>query len=343
MERSNFTLDENVTYLNHGSFGPSPQRVQSVRKEWIDRLERQPMQFLTRDLESALDEAMIPVADLLSTSPQNLTFVDNATFGMNVAAKTVPLSRGDEVLMTDHEYGAVMRVWREKCTNAGAKLVVRKLPDPLQDHHSIVESILTGFTEQTKVIVISHVTSATAAIFPVREVCREARRMKIPVVFDGPHSIGMIPVNLSEIDCDFYCASGHKWLSAPFGTGFLYVAPRWQHRIKPAITSWGGSVSGRTSCWQDEFNWIGTRDPSPFLAIPEAIQCLKEYGWDTFRHDTHEMVRNAASRVEDITGLLKIVPDSSGWYGSMVTLPIPGPVPDGEQHGRRDPLQEATA
>ena len=341
MDRTDFTLKDGVTYLNHGSFGPSTKRTQLARQRWTERLEQQPMQFLTRDMEPALLDAMIPLAELLGTDPKNLAFVDNATFGMNVVARTIPLSRGDEILLTDHEYGAVMRTWRERCRETGAELVVRRLPDPLVDQQAIVDEFLQGIGERTKIIVISHVTSATAAIFPVKEICRAARKMKIPVCIDGPHAIGMIPVHLDEIDCDFYCASCHKWMSGPFGTGFLYVAPRWQHRVKPAVISWGGSVSGQQPTWQDELNWIGTRDVSGFLAIPEAIRCLEEHGWQRFRDETHEMVREAAQRIEQLTGRGPIVPDDPEWYGSMVALPIPGKIVEGEQHGRRDPLQVA--
>ncbi|MDG2389094.1 MAG: aminotransferase class V-fold PLP-dependent enzyme [Planctomycetaceae bacterium] len=341
MDRSDYTLDDGVTYLNNGSFGPSPRKVQEERKSWIDRLERQPMQFLTRDMEPALKDAMIPLANLVGTASTNITFVDNATFGMNVVAQTVRLSSDDEVLLTDHEYGAVMRVWRDKCKETGAKFVVQRLPDPLTSSDELVAEFLKGVTERTKLIVISHVTSATAAILPVKEICHAARRMKIPVCIDGPHAIGMIPVNLDEIDCDFYCASCHKWISAPFGTGLLYVAPRWQHRMKPAIISWGGSVSGQEPSWQDEFNWIGTRDLSGFLAIPEAIRCLEEHGWERFRNETHQLAQYGSERICELTGLEPLIEDHAVWNGSMITLPIPGLVQTGEQHGRRDPLQVA--
>lgn len=339
MDRNDYTLDDAVTYLNNGSFGPSPRRVQDVRKVWIDRLERQPMQFLTRDLEPALIEAMASLAHLVGTNHSNMAFVDNATFGMNAVASTVPLDENDEVLLTDHEYGAVMRIWRDRCKQTGANVVVQRLPDPLTSPAEMVEKFWEGVTPKTKLIVISHVTSATAAIFPVKEVCQRARQMKIPVCIDGPHAIGMIPVNLDDIDCDFYCASCHKWLSAPFGTGFLYVAPRWQHRVKPTMISWGGSVSGQKPSWQDEFNWVGTRDLSGFLSVPEAIRCLEEHGLERFRSDTHKLAWEGAERIASLTGLSPLIADHETWNGSMITLPIPGEIESGQQHGRRDPLQ----
>jgi len=341
MDHSDFTLDPNVTYLNHGSFGPSPKSVQEVRKQWIDRIERQPMQFMVRDLEQALDAALQPLAELIGTQPKNLTFVDNATFGMNIVAQTLPLEPGDEVLLSDHEYGAVIRIWRQRCRETGAQLVVQKLPSRFGSHEELVDKLFSGVTPKTKVIVISHVTSATSAILPVAEICRRARQQKIPVCIDGPHAVGMVPLNLDQMSCDFYCASCHKWLSAPFGTGFLYVAPKWQHRLEPAVVSWGGSVSGRESTWQDEFNWVGTRDLSGFLAVPEAIRCLETHGWNRFRQMTFDLSRLAAERITKLTGMVPLMENAELWNGSMVTLPIPGPYTDQKQHGRKDPLQVA--
>lgn len=341
MDRTDWTIDPEVTYLNHGSFGPSPRRVQEVRRAWMERLETQPMQFLTRDMEPALSEAMEPLARFVGTDPKNLAFVDNATFGMNAVARTLPLSKGDEVLFTDHEYGAVMRTWRERCKETGARIVVQKLPDPLTDRQQLVDRFLEGITERTKMIVISHVTSATAAILPIEQICRAARRMKLPVCIDGPHAVAMTPLNLSELDCDFYCASCHKWLCAPFGTGFLYVAPRWQHRVKPAVVSWGGSISGQDPAWQDEFNWVGTRDVSGFLAIPEAIACLEEHGVGAFREQCRRMAVQAGERIVQLTGMAPLLPVSADWMGTMMTLPLPGEAEEGQQHGRRDPLQVA--
>jgi isopenicillin-N epimerase len=341
MDRRDWTLEPGVTYLNHGSFGPSQKSVQQARREWTERLEAQPMRFFVREMEQHLWDAIECLGSFLGTEAANLAFADNATFAMNVVASSVELLSGDQVLLTDHEYGAVTRIWRERCRQAGAELVVQNLPKSLDDISEVVSRFIEGVTKQTKLIVISHVTSATAAILPVEEICREARRRKIQVCIDGPHAVAMVPLDLSQIDCDYYCASCHKWLSAPFGTGFLYVAPRRQSQIKPAIISWGGSVSGREPCWQDEFFWSGTRDPAGFLAIPEAIRALEQHGLEDFRRSTHAMIRDAAERIIEITNLPPLLSLEGDRYGSMITLPIPGEPSDGAQHGRRDPLQTA--
>ncbi|HSG70671.1 MAG TPA: aminotransferase class V-fold PLP-dependent enzyme, partial [Planctomycetaceae bacterium] len=162
MDRSDWTLNDGVTYLNHGSFGPSPKSVQAVRQQWTERLEAQPMRFFVREMEQHLWDALECLGSFLGTEAVNLAFADNATFAMNVVASSVELSPGDQVLLTDHEYGAVTRIWRERCRQSGAELVVQNLPESLDNVSEVVSRFLEGVTKQTKLIVISHVTSATA-------------------------------------------------------------------------------------------------------------------------------------------------------------------------------------
>lgn len=329
--------DPTTVYLNHGSFGPSPVAVQNARQAWTRQLERQPMDFLVRRMEGLLDEAAARLGQLVSADPADLCFVDNATTAMNVVAESAPLSADDEVLLTNHEYGAVMRIWRRACERRQAKVVVARLSEPLISHDAIVDAVFTAVTPRTRLIVVSHVTSPTAVILPVEAICRRARAMGIAVCIDGPHAVAMVPIDLRKIDCDYYCASGHKWLCGPFGSGFLYVARRRQSSIVPPVISWGGSVSGRPFRWQDELNWLGTRDPAPFLAIPAAIDFLESFGLDEFRRQTHGMVSDARRRIADLTGLAPFTPDSVEWFGSMAACPLP----DGEPPaaGRRDLLQ----
>jgi len=239
-----WALRPGVTYLNHGSFGPSPKAVTANRQEWIERLESEPMDFFVRQMEGHLDEARKRLGDVVGTSGDNLVFVDNATFAMNIVAASFPLATGDEVLATNHEYGAVLRIWREQCQAAGARLVVQKLPEKFDAADEVAAALIAGANSRTKLIVVSHITSPTALILPVAEICRQAKSRGIPVCIDGPHALAAVPVNLTQLDCDFYCASCHKWLSAPFGSGFLYIRPRWKQTIRPVVVSWGDSLSG---------------------------------------------------------------------------------------------------
>ena len=337
--RSAWSIPEDVAYLNHGSFGPAPRVVQEVREEWSRRLESQPMDFYLRQMEPALDLAMASLAKFVGADSRDMAFVDNATVAMNVVAENIELQAGDEVLLNDHEYGAVFRIWRHRCERVGARVVIARLgPSPddrvqtdrtsersgqLTSSAGILEPILQAVTERTKLIVVSHMTSPSAIIFPVAEICRRARERGVPVCIDGPHAIAMRDVNLREIDCDYYCASLHKWLSAPCGSGFLYVKRTKQKHLKPHITSWGRSLGGHPERWQDQLNWLGTRDPAPFLAVPAAIEFLEQIGLDQFRQWTHQLAELARQKLERVFGQTAWIPDSLEWYGSMIAVPLP--------------------
>ncbi len=338
-----WSFPEGVTYLNHGSFGPSPRCVREARQAWTEKLERQPMDFFLRQMESALDAAAEKLGQLIGADGNDLLFCDNATVAMNIVADSVTLQPGDEVLFTNQEYGAVMRIWRRACDRTAAKIVVQPLPRPITSAEEQVAALMAGVTERTKLIVVSHITSQTAVILPVAAICREAAKRGVQVCIDGPHALAMIDINLRKLGCDFYCASGHKWLSAPFGSGFLYVAKRHQQKLSPPVMSWGGSVGGRPAHWQDEFRWLGTRDPAPFLAVPSAIEFLERFGWETFREQTHELAKYARRRIVELTELEPPIPDSREWYGSMIAMPLPqgdGPPNQGIRDQLQTPLWE---
>jgi isopenicillin-N epimerase len=338
--RTNWLIPEDVAYLNHGSFGPTPKAVLEVREEWSRRLAAQPMDFFLRQLEPALDVAAAVLAKFIDVEPSHLAFVDNATAAMNVVAATVALAPGDEVLLNDHEYGAVQRIWRTVAAKSGAKVVSAQIPVPIASESDIVEPLVAAVTPRTKLIVVSHVTSPTAIVFPVHEICRRAKERGITVCIDGPHAVAMRDLSLKTLDCDFYCASLHKWLSAPFGSGFLYIAPKWQGRLNTPVTSWGKSLGGRPARWQDALNWLGTRDPAACLAVPEAIRFLEAYGLAQFQDTTHDLCREARRSLESVTGCRALVPDSPEWYGSMITVPLPLGGPRRARPNAIDPLQQ---
>jgi len=353
--RSEWALRHGVTYLNHGSFGPAPRVVIAAREKWSAALQSEPMDFLVRQLEGVLDASRERLARFLNTRSEHLAFVDNATVGMNVVARSLPLGPGDEVLANDHEYGAVQRIWRRRCQEVGAAFVVCKLPQPIESAEQIVAAIESSITPRTRLIVVSHVTSPTAVILPVRVLCARAKELGIPVCIDGPHAPAAVLIDLNGLGCDFYTASCHKWLSAPFGSGFLYVDPRWQAKLAPSIVSWGRSLSGRPGNWKDEFNWTGTRDPAPWLAIADAIEFFDRLespdieresdpcpprGLKLFREYSHSLAKYARDEIVTLTGKEPLIPDDREWYGSMIALPLPEsvtPVSDGQMN----PLQQA--
>ncbi len=338
--RSAWSLRPGVTYLNHGSFGPSPRPVTEARQEWARLAEEEPMDFFVRRLEPALEEATDALGRFLGADGRDLVFVPNATVAMNLVAANVRLKPGDEVLATSHEYGAVLRIWRAACQTAGAELVIRRLPDVLDADAEIAETFLAGVTDRTRLIVVSHVTSPTAVILPLQTICDGARSRGVPVCVDGPHAPAMIDVNLAALRPDYYCGSLHKWVSAPFGSGFLFVARRHQAGFRPIVTSWGGSLCGRPASWKDEFTWAGTHDPSPYLAVPAAIRFLEGYGLARFRSETHSLAQQARASVQELTGLESFVADRPSRYGSMALCPLPPLTGFAGGHGRIDPLQQ---
>lgn len=345
--RSDWTFHPDVTYLNHGSFGPPPHVVAEEHAVWTSRLNANPMDFFLRQFDSALENAAATLGQWIGAESRDLVFVDNATMAMNVVASSIPLEPGDEILLNDHEYGAVFRIWRAVCEQTGARIVSPTLgrssgdaPARFESTADIVDPIVGAITPRTRLIVISHITSPTAITFPVAELCRVGRERHIPVCVDGPHALGLLPVNLKQLDCDFYCASLHKWLSAPFGAGFLYVHRGWQNRVTAPLTSWGRSLGGHGPRWQDSLNWLGTRNPAPFLSVPAAIQFLENAGLDAFRQQTHELARYCRGRLQPILGQAATVPDSPDWYTAMAAIPLPPDLARKGQPNAIHPLQK---
>lgn len=322
--RGEFPLRPGVTYLNHGSFGPPPRAVTAAQRLIQDTLNANPMDFYVRRWDELWRSSTAQIGAFVGTAGMNLTFLPNATTAMNVVADSFILAPGDEVLLNDHEYGAVFRIWEKACRVSGAKLVTARLPFPLTDAEEITAAIFKSVTRRTRLIVVSHVASATAVVMPVAAICRRAAEQAIAVAVDGPHAVGMRDLQIDSLDCDFYCASCHKWLSAPLGSGFLYVHPRRQGDMQPLATSWGKRTGSEVpATWTDEFRWSGTSDPSAYFAIPAAIEFLQVVEFDRFRRHTHALMREARRRIEAVTGLPAFVPDDAAWYGSMLTMPLP--------------------
>jgi isopenicillin-N epimerase len=316
-------IPDGLTYLNHGSFGIGPTEVRRAHHRWLDRIQANPMQFFLRELEQQLDDATSTVAALVGAPPDDLVLVENATYAMNIVAASVRLAPGDEVLLTDHEYGAVLRLWERRCREAGATVRQASLPLPIATSEEVVDAICSAVNDRTRLVVVSHVTSATAIVLPVEEICKAMRTRGVAVCIDGPHAVAMRPVDLAALDCDYYTASCHKWLSAPIGSGFLYVHPRAQRNIEPPVTSWGRLLPERPVRWRDEFIWLGTRDPSSLLTAADAVRFLQTVGLETFRRHTHALARYARCRITEWTAQAALVPDAIEWVGSMIALPLP--------------------
>lgn len=333
--RDAFLLDPDLVFLNHGSFGACPREVLEVCQGWQQEMERNPVDFLARRSGALLAEARRALAEHLGASPEDLLFLPNTTHGVNLVARSVDLGPGAEVLATDHEYGACDAAWEAVCRRSGATYVRVPVPLPFRPE-SFAERIEAAVTPRTRMIFLSHITSSTALLFPVEEVCRRARRAGIPVFIDGAHGPGQLALDLATLGADYYAGNCHKWLCAPKGTAFLHARPERQTRLEPLVVSWGSELAtvgnpafeaytGRTAL-QRPHQWQGTRDLSAFLSIPAAIAFQARHGWAALRARCHELAVGFLARMETLTGLEPIAPEAS--FLQMVPVPLP-PV-DGE-------------
>jgi isopenicillin-N epimerase len=260
-----FLLDPGVTFLNHGSYGACPAPVFARYQELQRELERNPVDFLARRFDELTAGSRAALAAFLCARPDDLVFVPNATAGLNAVIRSLRLEPGDEVLTTRHEYGAITRTWEF----VGAKLVYAE-PDELVD----------AIGPRTKAVSVSHITSPTALVLPVAEICAAARAAGALAIVDGAHAPGQLPLDLEALGADVYAGNCHKWLCAPKGAGFLWVRPEHQRWIEPLVISWG---YGDDRTFADRHGWQGTRDPAAALTIPAALEAHATFDLDRCR------------------------------------------------------------
>lgn len=319
-----FQVRKDIAFLNHGSFGACPLPVFEVYQNWQRELERQPVEFLGRRVKPLLAEARAALGDFIGTDANNVVFIPNITAGANAIARSLRLEPGDEILATDHEYGAVDRAWRFYSARYGTRYINQPISLPVTTAEAFIEELWAGVTPRTRVIAISHITSSTALIFPIAEVCRRAREAGIITVIDGAHAPGHVDLNLDELGADFYSANCHKWLCAPKGSGFLFARPERQALLDPLIISWGWEADRPgTSPFLDHYEWVGTSDPSAYLSVPAAIAFQREHNWSRVRAACHLLASDARERVGALTGLPQIAPDSTDWWMQLCTIPLP--------------------
>jgi len=249
-----FLLEPGLTFLNHGSFGACPVPVFEEYQRWQLELERNPVRFLGRRFDELIANARAALAGFVGARPDDLVFVSNATAGLNAVIRSLQLTPDDEVLATRHEYGAIQRTWEF----TGARLVYA-------EPHELAAAI----GPRTKVVSLSHITSPTALVMPVAEICAAARAAGALSIVDGAHAPGQVPLDLDALGADIYAGNCHKWLCAPKGAAFLWARPEHQPWIAPLVISWG---YGAETSFAERHGWQGTRDPAAYLAVPAAIE-----------------------------------------------------------------------
>ena len=324
MLKDQFLLDPDLVFLNHGSFGACPRPVFETYQRWQRELEQQPVEFLGRRAVDLLAQARARLAEYLGVAARDVVYFPNPTTALNMVARSLKLRPGDEILTTDHEYGAMDKTWRFVCRKTGARYVRHPIPLPVTTHEEFVETLWSGITARTRVVFISHITSPTALTFPVQEICRRARQSGLLSIVDGAHAPGQIPLNLGEIGADFYAGACHKWLCAPKGAAFLYARREVQEWLEPLVVSWGWeSEEPSDSQFVDYHEWQGTRDLAAFLSVPAAIEFQAQHDWAAVQRRCHELARETRRQLTALTGLPPICPDSPEWFAQMAAARLP--------------------
>jgi len=324
--KEHFLLDPDVVFLNHGSFGATPRPVLEAYQNWQTRLERQPVQFIVREMLPELKQARQILGGYLNADANDLVYIPNATFGVNTIARSLQLKPGDEILTTDHEYGACENVWNFLGQKTGAILVKQPVSLPFASPPDIAEQIWQGVTPKTRAIFISHITSPTAMRMPVEIVCKKARDAGILTIIDGAHAPGQIPLDLQALDPDFYVGNCHKWMLSPKGSGFLYSRRELQGLVEPLVVSWGwGEDSPFTSGtkYLDCLAWSGTHDPSAYLSVPAAIQFQEEHNWHEVRHKCQQLLADVLQRINELTGFDSPYSSISAPFVQMAVVRLP--------------------
>lgn len=316
--RDQFLLDPEIIFLNHGSFGACPIPVFDEYQRWQRELERQPVKMLGREVRGLLREAMKPLAAWLNAEPADCVFVPNATTGVNIVARSLKLNDGDEVLTTNHEYGACNYTWEDVCEQAGARYVQQAIPLPVCPPGEFIERVWAGVNPRTRVLFLSHITSPTALVFPLAELVARARTAGIVTVIDGAHVPGQIPLDLTALDADFYTGNFHKWLCAPKSSAFLYARKEQQAGLIPNIISWGWPETDFSLRQETQ----ATRDPASYLATPAALAFQQEHDWESVRAACHELAVRAGRALAEVSGCAPLTPDGS-WLGQMAAAELP--------------------
>ena len=317
--RQDFLLDPQVTFLNHGSFGACPEPVMRAFESWTRELEREPVEFLLRRATGLVRASAQALAEYVRCSADELVLVPNATYALNMVARSLPLTERDRVLTTDHEYGAIDRLWEFVCERSGATLVRCPLPRPVHSEADVVSAFANALDDTVSVVSLSHITSPTGLVLPVEEVCRLAREVGATTVVDGAHGPGQIDLDIPSVGADFYVGNCHKWLCSPKVAGFLYSRPGVGIRVDPLVVSWGwdaGELAERA-------HWPGTPYLSALLSIPASIEYQQERNWSAVRA---RCATDAAYVHERLLALPGVTPVSDAvvpMFRQMVSVLLP--------------------
>jgi isopenicillin-N epimerase len=323
MYKDQFLLDPNITFLNHGSFGACPRPIFQEYQRFQLELETEPVHFIQNKQTPYLKTARESLANFVGCQAQDLVFTPNPTFAINVIMRSLKLNPGDEILATNHEYGAMDRTWNFYCKKSGAQYIRQNITLPITSKEQIIEEFWKGYTPNTKVVFLNQMSSATALLFPVKEIIEKAKALGLITIADGAHIPGHIDLNIASLNPDYYTGTLHKWMLAPKGSSFLYVSPKWQDQLDPLVVSWGyESVGPGESQFLDYHEIQGTRDVSAFLCTPTVIDFLNKNNWKAVSEGCKTIVLENYQRFCDLVGSEPLCPITAEFLGQMASIPI---------------------
>jgi len=321
--KSQFLLRDDITYLNFGSFGACAKPVFEKYQQLQLELEQEPVQFITANGIQYLQASRDALGNYVGCNGDDLVFVTNPSYAVNIIAKSFDLKQGDEVLTTNIEYGACDKTWSYYCKKAGAKYVRQNIQFPLTTKEEFVEQFFKGLTPKTKLVFISHITSATGLRLPVEEICAIAKQKGLMTFVDGAHAPGQTPLNLSTLQADIYTGACHKWMMTPKGSSFLYVKKEYQHLFDPLIVSWGYDAAfPSNSQFLDYHQMQGTRDFSAFLTIPTAIEFMQQNNWENIAKECRDLVKSNAPRFCKLLNAKPLTPISDDFLVQLYSIEI---------------------
>lgn len=321
--KEQFLINPNITFLNHGSFGSCPKPIFEEFQRYQLELETEPVEFIQRNQPKYLKTARESLAKFVGCNAKDLFFTSNPTFAINVIMRSIKLEKGDEILSTNHEYGAMDRTWNFYCKKSGAKYIRQEISLPITSKEQIIEEFWKGYNKNTKVIFLNQMSSATALIFPVKEICDKAQELGLITIVDGAHVPGHIDLNIAELNPDYYTGTLHKWMLAPKGSSFLYVKPEFQNDLEPLVVSWGyESVEPGESQFLDYHELQGTRDVSAFLCTSKVVEFLEQNNWKQVSKSCKQIVLDNYQRFCDLLGTQPLSPVTSEFLGQMASVPI---------------------
>ena len=337
-----WSLDPAVTYLNHGSYGATPTAVLDFQAQLRARIERQPVQFLSRDLPALLENARAVVAEFVGAESPDIAFVPNPTTAVNTVLRSLHFAPGDELLATDHTYNACRNALEATATRDGAHVVIARVPFPLAHEDEVIDAVLSHVTSRTRFALLDHITSPTALVFPIERLVRQLSARGVDTLVDGAHTPGMVEIDLRKLDPAYFTGAGHKWLCSPKGASFLYVRRDLQERVRPLVIGHGANavLNGRTR-FEAEFAWTGTNDPTAYLSLAESIRyvgSLLPGGWPQIWAANREKALVGRRLLCDRMAIEPLCPESM--VGSIASISLPGQGignPDPTVFG--DPLQ----